>query len=148
MRYLMLLALCLSSSAWAQVNDTSLRVPLIQSSDPNAGYRLFPTLNFYTFLELNTSTGAISVMQWALEDDKRFKKGFNEPPNVPHPEKARKGRFTLYPTTNIFNFLLLDQDTGTAWQFQWSGNEGGTFAPIKSETELVLEQLQPSPSPK
>ncbi|HEV3218228.1 MAG TPA: hypothetical protein VGZ48_00545 [Candidatus Acidoferrales bacterium] len=30
------------------------------------------------------------------------------------------GRFTLYPTENIYNFLLLDQIDGRVWQVQWN----------------------------
>lgn len=31
-----------------------------------------------------------------------------------------KNRFKLYPTENIYNFLLLDTKTGRIWQLQWS----------------------------
>ena len=30
------------------------------------------------------------------------------------------GRFTLYPTQNYYNFILLDQINGRTWQVQWS----------------------------
>ena len=30
------------------------------------------------------------------------------------------GRFTLYPTQNHYNFMLLDQIDGRVWQVQWS----------------------------
>jgi hypothetical protein len=29
-------------------------------------------------------------------------------------------RFTLYPTQNMYNFILLDQIDGKTWQVQWS----------------------------
>ena len=32
----------------------------------------------------------------------------------------RNGRFFLYPTTNIYNFILLDQIDGRTWQVQWN----------------------------
>ena len=32
----------------------------------------------------------------------------------------RNGRFFLYPTTNIYNFILLDQIDGRSWQVQWN----------------------------
>ena len=35
-------------------------------------------------------------------------------------EIERNGRFFLYPTTNIYNFILLDQIDGRTWQVQWS----------------------------
>ena len=33
------------------------------------------------------------------------------------------GRFTLYPTDNIWTFILLDQVDGNTWQVQWSNEE-------------------------
>jgi hypothetical protein len=33
------------------------------------------------------------------------------------------GRFTLYATTNYYNFVLLDQIDGRTWQVQWSTNQ-------------------------
>jgi hypothetical protein len=30
------------------------------------------------------------------------------------------GRFTLYPTSNMYNFILLDQIDGGTWQVQWA----------------------------
>lgn len=38
-------------------------------------------------------------------------------------EEEKNGRFFLYPTTNIYNFILLDQIDGRTWQVQW-GKEG------------------------
>lgn len=35
-------------------------------------------------------------------------------------EKETNGRFILYPTQNIYNFILLDQLDGKARQVQWS----------------------------
>ena len=37
--------------------------------------------------------------------------------------KAQNGRFFLYPTKNIYNFILLDQIDGRTWQVQWSYDE-------------------------
>ena len=35
-------------------------------------------------------------------------------------DKEVKDRFTLYPTQNMYNFILLDQISGKTWQVQWS----------------------------
>lgn len=89
------------------------------TQDPAASYRLFRTQNLYTFLLLNTRTGQISQMQWSTEDDKRFTAPVNSKPLV---DGRKSGRFTLYPTQNIYTFILLDQDTGSSWQVQWGKN--------------------------
>lgn len=35
-------------------------------------------------------------------------------------EEEKNGRFFLYPTQNMYNFILLDQLDGRVWQVQWS----------------------------
>lgn len=37
-------------------------------------------------------------------------------------EEQYAGRFELYPTQNMYNFILLDTETGRTWQAQWSTN--------------------------
>ena len=34
-----------------------------------------------------------------------------------------KGRFELYSTQNIYNFILLDRIDGKVWQVQWPFDE-------------------------
>jgi len=122
-------SLLLTGISTAQnVDSNDLRTPLPQTTNPDALYRLFPTHNMYTMLELNTATGAISIIQWGFEDNKRFKRDFIAPPTTVSTENSQRGRFTLYPTVNIFTFVLLDQKTGAMWQFDWS--HGGTFLVI------------------
>ena len=42
--------------------------------------------------------------------------------------------YELYPTQNIYNFLLLDTLTGRVWQVQWSSNDAnrGIIGEIES----------------
>jgi hypothetical protein len=85
------------------------------TQDPNATYRLFNTKNIYTFLKLDTRLGHIWQLQWG-EMGRRFV----EPINVKDLAAGGKpGRFTLYSTSNIYTFILLDQETGDAWHVQW-----------------------------
>ena len=42
-------------------------------------------------------------------------------------EEERDGRFTLYPTQNMWTFILLDQIDGRMWQVQWSMKEDSRF---------------------
>jgi hypothetical protein len=85
------------------------------TQNPDAPYRLFSTLNIYTFLKLDTREGRIWQVQWGDEDHR-----FTEPLSVNAlASGGRAGRFTLYPTTNIYTFVLLDQDTGDTWHVQW-----------------------------
>lgn len=47
-------------------------------------------------------------------------------------EEQTVGRFTLYPTGNMYNFILLDQIDGFTYQVQWSMEESKRMViPIK-----------------
>lgn len=35
-------------------------------------------------------------------------------------ETLRAGRFELYATNNMYQFILLDTETGRTWQVQWN----------------------------
>ncbi len=106
------------------------QVTLIQpTQNPDVAYRLFNTQNIYTLLKLDTRTGRIWQIQWG-NDDSRFISPLNLQPLATN---GRFGRFTLYPTSNIYAFILLDQDTGDSWHVQWSGRRADRFiAPIES----------------
>lgn len=62
-------------------------------------------------------------VQWSTKgSDYRFETTLSDISRVDK-EEEKNGRFFLYPTTNIYNFILLDQIDGRAWQVQW-GKEG------------------------
>jgi len=82
---------------------------------------LLPQNNRWTFLKLNTRTGAIVHIQYST-DGKAMQYPLNSIPLVDG-EDAKLGRFFLYPTENTFNFILLDQNDGRVWQVQWNIDE-------------------------
>lgn len=84
-------------------------------------YRLFPTQNRWTFIKLNTRNGQMWQVQFSMESETRFTTFLNLEPLVSK-EKEVNERFTLYPTENIFTFILLDQLNGKTWQVQWSSD--------------------------
>jgi hypothetical protein len=94
-------------------------------------YRLFRTQNIYTFLKLDTRTGLIWQVQWGTESGYRWVAAINLAPLAGGKEN---GRFTLYPTSNIYNFVLLDQLDGRQWQVQWGKDKDQRFTvPIVAE---------------
>lgn len=86
---------------------------------PAAKYDLFETQNMWTFILLDTITGKMWQIQYDIQGDNRGGVELNtqdlasEKPIIP-------GRFTLHKTTNMYNFILLDQIDGGTWQVQWS----------------------------
>jgi hypothetical protein len=98
--------------------STSAQSNEIKSID-NITYRLYPTENMWTFIKLNTRNGKMWQVQFSIESNKRFETFLNTIPLVDK-ENEENGRFTLYPTQNLYNFILLDQIDGKVWQTQWS----------------------------
>ena len=89
------------------------------STDSAVVYRLFATQNMYTFIKLDTRNGKMWQVQWSTKgSDYRFETTLSDISLV-NKDEERNGRFFLYPTTNIYNFILLDQIDGRAWQVQW-----------------------------
>jgi len=89
------------------------------STDSTVVYRLFSTNNMYNFIKLDTRNGQLSQIQWGTEDKHRFETTLSDISRVTK-EEEKNGRFFLYPTTNTYNFILLDQIDGRAWQVQWN----------------------------
>jgi len=82
-------------------------------------YRLFPTQNMWTFVKLDTRNGRMWQVQYDVKESNRFETNLNFVALVPK-EEEHSDRFTLYPTQNIYTFILLDQLNGRVWQVQWS----------------------------
>lgn len=103
----------------AQEQSKTPAQDIVNSSDTLARYKLYPTQNMWTFLKLDTRTGRIWQVQWSLEDEKRFQLILSGV-SLPWKEEERNGRYALYPTTNIYNFIMIDQINGDLFQVQWS----------------------------
>lgn len=92
------------------------------SQNTEVNYRLFPTQNMWTFLKLDTVTGQIWQVQFSVEGEEyRFESVLNDVDITNlyfKPEKI--GRYTLFPTENMYNFIMLDQIDGDVFQVQWS----------------------------
>lgn len=73
----------------------------------------------WTFIKLNTRNGQMWQVQYSMKTEGRFETNLNLIPLVSK-DKEANDRFTLYPTQNIYTFILLDQIEGKTWQVQWS----------------------------
>jgi hypothetical protein len=82
-------------------------------------YRLFPTKNMWIFVKLNTRNGVMWQVQYDINGNNRFETNLNSVA-LATSDKEVNDRFTLYPTQNMYNFILLDQLDGRMWQVQWS----------------------------
>ena len=113
----------------AQIDTFKVQLLTRISQHTAPGYKLYSTQNMWTFLELETYTGRIWQVQFSMESNKRFKVPvnttdysiFDEDSGIVDNRYA--GRFELYPTENMYTFILLDTYNGNTWQVQWSMEE-------------------------
>ena len=82
----------------------------------HGNFKIYLTENIYNVLKLNTSTGQIDVIQWHLEKSKEMSIPLNSTDLSLY---QCPGTFELYPTKNMYQFLLLDKTTGRVWHVQW-----------------------------
>jgi len=92
----------------------------MNSSTENSIYQLFPTKNIWTFIKLDTRNGKMWQVHFTVSKDGVQTELILNPISLVDKQREAIGRFTLYPTENIYNFLLLDKIDGTVYQTQWS----------------------------
>ncbi len=113
------IAILFSFAAFAQ-SDVPYAPQSASEPQDGAVYKLFPTSNMWTFLKLDTRNGRIWQVQFSVKGSEyRYEIPLSDFFLV-EADKEINGRFTLYPTSNVFNFILLDQIDGRMWQVQWS----------------------------
>jgi hypothetical protein len=86
------------------------------TSTATNNYVLYPTVNMYTFLKLDTRNGKIWQVQYSM-DENEFECILN---GIELVSNGKPGQFTLYPTTNNWTFILLDTINGQTYHVQWS----------------------------
>ena len=130
--FLAIVLLMISISAFGQVYEAPLSQEqrdsvLLQIShrlDKNAKagrYKIYPTKNVYTSLRLDTFTGEVWAIQIGLGEDTTA--GCYKISEKVGPEMEwynLVGRYELYPTENMYNFILLNTVDGFVYQVQWS----------------------------
>lgn len=98
-----------------QVQNTTIAI-----QDTLHTFKLYPTKNMWTFIKLDTSNGQMWQVQYAINDDSSRGEDILSLARLAFGNDAVNGRFCLYPTQNMYNFILLDQVDGRTWQVQWS----------------------------
>lgn len=81
-------------------------------------YKLYQTENLYTLLQLDTKTGKIEQVQWSLDSDKEGTFTINDE-DLNWSFGYGSGTFELYPTKNMYQFILIDKTDGRKWHVQW-----------------------------
>jgi len=81
-------------------------------------YKLYQTENIYTLLQLDTKTGKIEQVQWSLDSDQEGTFTINNE-DLNWGNGYGSGTYELYPTKNMYQFILIDKTNGRKWHVQW-----------------------------
>lgn len=83
-------------------------------------YKMYKTENTYNLLKLDTATGRVWQVQYRLGSTDSMTVAVDDSSLLWESETLRAGRFELYATNNMYQFILLDTETGRTWQVQWN----------------------------
>ena len=113
-------------------------------------FKVYNTTNIYTSLLLDSATGRIWQLQIGVGDtdrletvlsDRKIAKSIEtitkewDKEMKPYALKqyiderpvAKNGRFKLYPTDNMYNFIMVDVINGNTYQVQWNTKKKKRF---------------------
>ena len=91
-------------------------------------FKMYKTENIYNLIKLDTATGALWQVQYGMnKSSTRMEGELDETSLLYYWEEATPGRFELYPTQNMYTFILLDTKLGYTYQVQWSTNPDQRF---------------------
>jgi hypothetical protein len=106
---------CSQSAKYGHANQNQASA----AAPRDVSYRLFPTQNMWTFIKLNTRNGQMWQVQYDIQGNNRHET-YLSLESLISLEDEENDRFALYPTQNIYNFILMDQFSGKVWQVQWA----------------------------
>ena len=80
-------------------------------------YILYETQNMWTFILLDTFTGRLWQCQFSVRGNEYIGSWVINPHILSRTETSK---FIIQPLTSMFQFQLINEDTGERWRFQWS----------------------------
>lgn len=99
-------------------SDSTLRVSVPFDVPISARYRLHPTRNAWNFIQIDTATGRLWQVQYSIDESPAVRFVLSSPDLSGG--GSEPGRFALYETANVWNFLMIDQKDGRVWQVQFT----------------------------
>lgn len=84
-------------------------------------FKMYQTENTYNLLKLDTRTGGVWQVQYRMKEVSAQTEAINYwgSVGVIKEEDSWDGRFELYPTKNMYTFIMIDTGTGATYQVQW-----------------------------
>ena len=89
---------------------------------------MYKTENMYNLIKLYTATGALWQLQYGMnKSSTKMEVVLDDTSLLYSWDDVIPGRFELYPTQNMYTFILLDTKRGNTYQVQWSTNPDQRF---------------------
>lgn len=90
-------------------------------------YKMYKTQNINILLKLDTATGKVWIVQYSTGKYDSLTLPIDDTSLLYSWETIQAGRFELYSTQNIYNFILLDTQKGYTYQVQWHTEDDKRF---------------------
>jgi hypothetical protein len=90
-------------------------------------YALYKTENMWTYILLDKFSGKLWQCQYSVGGIEYISSWIINPNEL---SSSQSNKFTIQPMTSMFQFYLINDETGDMWQFQWS-TEGDEYRWIK-----------------
>ena len=83
-------------------------------------YKMYQTENINILLKLDTATGKVWMVQYGTGGDSGITVPVDSTSLLAENTPEVAGRYELYATKNMYNFILIDTKHGNTYQVQWS----------------------------
>ncbi len=106
-----------------QIQSDGLKVKIQSGITPKSSatrYSLYETKNMWNYILLDNFSGKLWQCQYSV--DANSHRGCITINNKAL-SSTNRSKFTIEPMTSMFQFYLVNQDSGEMWQFQWNFNE-------------------------
>lgn len=96
----------------------------ITPENENVGmYTLRKTQNMWTYILLDTHSGRLWQIQYGIEGPEYRGSWVINQFKI---SETHSRKFKIQPMTSMYQFYLINEDTGDMWKFQWS-NDGDEY---------------------
>lgn len=121
-----------ATGAVKQIQDDGQSWLVSGAIEPNATkanrFKLYETRNMWNFIELDTYTGRLWQVQFSVDGVEYMG---SWPINTIRLSFSNSSVFDIEPMVSMYQFYLINGNTGATWQFQWS-TEGEDYRWIKA----------------
>jgi hypothetical protein len=80
-------------------------------------YALYETQNMWTFILLDKFSGKLWQCQYSVKGSDYRSSWVINPYAL---SSTESNKFTIQPLTSMYQYYLIDDETGNMWKFQWS----------------------------